>query len=478
MKGDNSMWSRLSVVLIPIVTLCVPAPVSAQVARPHALTADEAARRAVATSPELRARERSVTAADAEVDRARVGYAPRLTLLGRYTRLSPIDEPVIGPLVAAPGVGLGPIPPGTQLFNAPFSFPTVLDQYLLQANVTVPLSDYVFRISQGYSAAKHSRRAAELELEAQKLRAAADARLLYYDAARARAQASIASQALEQARAHLTATEAGFEVRRVSRADVLRAESQVASAELLLERAVGLGRVSDDRLRTMLHDPPDRQYEISEDLLAAAPPRLSSTLEQDLSQAWQNRPELRALDANIASLDEQSRSADAGNLPRVDAFGNAYYANPHPRAFPQEEKWRASWDVGIQVTWSPNDALSSSAASNALDAKRAELEARKSALRDALRTEVATARQALVESRAAIATSERRVAAAEEALRARGELYNFGRATSLEVLDAQTELLRARLELVEAHATALGARVRLDYALGREVVRRTARPSS
>jgi outer membrane protein TolC len=254
---------------------------------------------------------------------------------------------------------------------------------------------------------------------------------------------------------------------------VLRAESQLARAELLLERARNLTILSEDQLRTLLHDPPERSYEIGEDLLSPLPGEGARLNVAALyAEALQKRLEIRALDRTEYSLREQRRAARAGYYPRLDAFGNAYYANPNQRFFPQQQEWKASWDVGVQLTWTPNDAAVTSATSSSLEARRAQVEAQKGALRDALRSEVMQAYQALVEAEASIGTTERGLVAAEEAYRVRRELYEYGRATTVELIDAQTELLRARLESINARVDQRIARARLDHAVGRDAARR------
>src|SRR5437667_4194872 len=102
------------------------------VARPGGLTADEVARRAEATSFDVRANLHQIEAAAAGVDQALVGYFPRLYLGLRYTRLSPIGNQSLGNLVVAPDAGAGPIPMGSPLVNVPLSFPVLLNQTILQ----------------------------------------------------------------------------------------------------------------------------------------------------------------------------------------------------------------------------------------------------------------------------------------------------------------------------------------------------------
>ena len=104
-----------------------------------AITADEVARRVVATSPDLEVKRAELLAASAQVDQALVAFAPRVGLVARYTRLSDIDAPLLGILPVAPGLGEGPIPAGTPLVNVATTFPVILNQGTFAATLAVPL---------------------------------------------------------------------------------------------------------------------------------------------------------------------------------------------------------------------------------------------------------------------------------------------------------------------------------------------------
>jgi outer membrane protein TolC len=83
--------------------------------------------------------------------------------------------------------------------------------------------------------------------------------------------------------------------------------------------------------------------------------------------------------------------------------------------------------------------------------------------------EVTQASQALGKARVAVLTAQRGQQAAEESCRVRQVLFQNGRATSVELTDAETELTRARMELVSAQIDLRLASTRLRHALGRDV---------
>jgi len=425
------------------------------------LTADEVARRATATSFELKAKQEAVAAAEAQVDQAMVNFFPRVVLTGRYTRLSEVDIPTLIPPNS---------PLGQMMGGASFSFASPLDQWHTQAQLQVPISDYILRISRGYAAASKNLKAKQLDEQAQKLKTALDAKLAYYDWIRARGSAEVAEQTLEQAKGHLGDVKQAFAVGAASKADVLRVEAQVAQAEMLVERMRNLARITEDRLRVIMHDTSGRPYAVGENLEdEVVQVAQVNDVEALRDEAMSKRLEVKMVDESVGAVREQAKVAKAGMWPSVAAFADAIYANPNSRIFPQAEKWDFTWDAGIQVTWSPNDVFASSASGSSVAAQAAQLEAQRSALLDGIRLEVLQSAQAVREAQVAIETSRRGLDAAEESYRVRRELFRNGRATSMEVTDAETELLRTRLEALNARVELRTANARLEHALGRDI---------
>src|SRR5512138_2829157 len=168
---------------VVVVLVCAAGAAAAQ--KPG-LTAEEAARRAVATSLELRGQREQAAAAEASVDQARAGYIPRVSATARYTRLSDIEQTPLE---------LGPM---QQL-----KFPVLLNQTSVSAGLVVPVSDYLLRVSPAIDAARQGLRATEADGAATAARVDTNARVAYYGWVRAKLQVDVAKQAVDQARAHL-----------------------------------------------------------------------------------------------------------------------------------------------------------------------------------------------------------------------------------------------------------------------------------
>lgn len=118
-----------------------------------------------------------------------------------------------------------------------------------------------------------------------------------------------------------------------------------------------------------------------------------------------------------------------------------------------------------------SDAASAGARSEAAEARARAAEERERELVDAIRLEVLAADQDVREAAVARETSARGLAAAEESYRARRLLYPNGRATTVELLDAETDLTRARLDALGAAIDARVAAVRLAYAGSLRLIR-------
>ena len=115
-----------------------------------------------------------------------------------------------------------------------FNFP--VNNYTLLARLSIPLSDYVLRISDASDATKSARESSRLDVLAEKLRVASDARILYFNWLRGWAQVAIAQNTLESTRARLNDARASFEVGSISKADLLSIEALVANTEDILNR--------------------------------------------------------------------------------------------------------------------------------------------------------------------------------------------------------------------------------------------------
>jgi len=434
------------------------------------LTADEVARRAVETSPDLEAKLREVDAAAAQVDAALVGFFPRLKTQATYNHLSYVAPAQTAPGVQAPGAPVGPIASGTQLVNVgATSFPTIRNSTDITTSLTFPVTDVLLRATRDHAAATRSARAARLNALATQLKIQTDAKLTYYGWLRAKLQAEVAARAVVQARQHLEDVQVAFRADKVAKADVLRVESQLADAELTRTKAKNLVTYSATQLAIIMHVVPAADFGVGEDVLEPLSPfAVGPSIEALVDEASDSRPEMHALAASAEAQRQQAASARGAGMPQLNLVASSSHSNPSSRTFPQSDTFTATWAMGVQASISPNDIATGILNGRVYDSKVASTEAQRRALRDSLALEVAQSVQDIANADAAVESTARGLAAAQEGYRVRRLLFLAGRATSVELTDAETELTRAGQATADARVDQRVSRQRFQHAVGRD----------
>ena len=415
------------------------------------LTADQAASRATAASPTVRANAARIDVAIAQAETAELVRVPRVGATATYTRLSPID-----PLVLGEGLVI--------------SFPE--NTYAVQAQVGVALSDYVVRYPKLIAAARLGTEAARVTKRASEVDASQDARLAYYEWVRSRLQVMVARRQLTQVRGTLGQVRALAEAQRVSTADRMRVESQEAQAEQVVDQLEQLAALREEQLRLLIGAPSGQRLSIGEDIRAEMTAPAPGDLDQLLATAKQQRLEFRAFDVGIRAKEYQRRAERAALFPQLSAFATVDYARPNQRMFPQRDEFDLTWVAGLQLSWTLNDALVSRANTRRIAAETRELLADRENLERGTRLAVLSSQQAVSLAQHALLTSHKGLVAAEESYRVRQALLAAQRATAVELVDAETELTRARITALNARIDLRVASAQLAHALGNDIPRR------
>jgi len=413
------------------------------------LTSDQAAKRAAGASPTVRRRAAELDASVAQLEAAERARIPVLSGKASYTRLSHLDPPV-----------LQGIPTGF--------FPVLQNSYVFQGQLSVPLSDYVLRYPAVTDAARLGTEAARLGKRTSEVGAGQDARLAYYEWLRARLQVLIAQRQLAQVQSTLGQVRALAEAQRLSRADLMRVESQAAQAEQTLDQLQQFSLLREEQLRLLIGAPPNEPLALGEDIRTDVAASQVAPLDQLMGTAKQQRLEFRSIDVGIQAKDRQRDAETANLLPRLSAFGGIDYDNPNPRVFPAKDEFTLTWQVGAQLSWTLNDALIADTTQHRLRAEASELRADRENLEHGTRIEVMAAQQAVSLAQHALSTTQKGLSAAEESYRVRRELLNAERATAVELVDAETELTRARIAALNARVDLRVARAQLDHAVGND----------
>jgi outer membrane protein len=417
------------------------------------LTADQVAARATKVSPTVARSIADIDVAVAQAKSAELVRVPQVGATLSYNRLSAVDAPII----QLPGSTMG------------FSFPVILNNYSAQAQVAVSLSDYVFRYPKLIDAANLGMKAAKIGKQSAEIDIAQDARLAYWEWVRAELQVLIAKRQLAQVQSTLTRMRALAEAQRLSRADLMRMESNEAQAEQTLVQLTQLAELREEQVRILIDAPPGQPLTIGEDPRVDISAPTLGKLDELMDLAKKQRLDFRVLDVGISAKEKQASAEKANAYPKLSAFFSAEYSSPNQRIFPVTEDFNLTWVAGAQLSWTLNEMLYTNTNVDRLRAETNQLKADRENLERGTRVQIMSALQSVEVARAALATSQKGLAAAEESYRVRRELLNAQRATAVELVDAETELTRARIAALNARVDLRVALLQLEHALGNDV---------
>jgi len=404
---------------------------------PGGLTSAEAVTRIVATSPDLDRTRTLLLDAKGGAMQAMSALVPRLELLGRYSRLSPVDTPSYD----IPGFGS-------------VTFPSLTQQLASDATLMYSFTDSLAEALPAYRAAKKNEVAAGYQIEAERNNVAFAARQTYYEFARAEAGLGVANFALEAAESQRKETESLVQAGSAARVDLLRVEAQQEAARVAVERAKFGLQVATRALQAMMHT--EELPTLGEDLsgpVVAIPVETEGALKE---RAFRDRPDLLALRTYIVASKHQLRSAIGGRMPDLLIRGSAQYSNPNLRVIPQQDRFDPTWEAGAVIRWSPNDTVRAQGRAKQLQAELERAHADVIALQDMIRVEVAEGYHGLLASRSAMESARLGLSAAREGYRVTREQLQAGIVNTTTLLQAQSELIRAQVDVVES---AIGLRV-------------------
>lgn len=240
-------------------------------------------------------------------------------------------------------------------------------------------------------------------------------------------------------------------------ADVVRAQTAVASAIYGLTTARNNASVAEvDLAQLMGVDPRTPIITQEED----EPPVAETDANKLVQTAMQQRPEIRQAASEIQAANYGLSAAKTSNTPTMNATLG----------------WQQKGDTismdnqnllyGVTVTWTPFD---SGLTRGKVQEAQANLKSSQSQLQSTQLQVVSEVSQAYVNMQTAeqgVVTADAEVANADEALRLLEGRYSAGLGTFLDVLDAQTALLVAKTNRVNAQTAVNQARAALKYAIG------------
>ena len=417
-------------------------------AAPVRLTLDDAIVRARSTSGRLTSLAALSHAAAEGTRAANAARKPDVEVTAAYSRNSNVPELIL----STPGA-----PPRT-------IFPNLPNNWRARVGASLPLYTGG-RIENDIHASEETERATTADRAAAERDVVLETHVAYVNVLLARDTARVLAEAVASYDAHQKDAKNRMDLGLIASHEVLAVTVERERSELARTQAENAARVAEANLARLVGLPLDTTLELDASTLGDA---VSTVTADDLAKrAVAERPELEALRARVRAMEASAQSARAATKPQAGLQAGYDYANPNPKILPLTGDWNDTWSVGFNLSWKFLDGGKSNAASARAMAQADSLRAQLSDLESRIRLEVVTRRLEFDSALAGKVVAARGVDAARDALRVAQDRYKEGVLVSSELLDAETRLLTAQLEITRNEAQIQVARANLTRAAGR-----------
>jgi len=425
----------LALMLLTRLALASPAETEAGMPAPGSgvrapLTLEQCVALALGNHPALRGATYDVEGARAGVGAARAATLPQVGLSGSYAQ----SEGTLGTS------GGGASPEG---YSAALS----MRQLLFDSGRTPAL---IHEAESGRDAISATRDEVEQAV-------VFGARQTYFGVLAAGQVLEAQTQARDLSALHLKVAQARYQEGIAPKADVTKAQVELANAELDLIRAQSGVSLAYAALSNALGLPATTSLTVTGDLQS---PGAQPALETSLAFAYQNRPELKRADADLQAARSAVAVAASGTRPSL-------YATASTNWLDNSSVSDSGYAAGVTISFPLWDGGGTAARARQARAEVASSQAASDNAKQQVGLEVQQAYLNVVEADQRIATAEKLVAQAEENHRIAQGRYESGVGPMIDVVDAQTALTAARTSYAQARYDAHVTRARLDLASGR-----------
>ena len=436
------MRTPIAVLLFTLAPLALAAqPVASR------LTLADAIARAFETSHRLaegRAREQGAQAA---LKGVQAGDKPMVVVSAGYTRTNHVEEFAFGQGSARSVV-----------------YPDIPDNFATRLSMQWPIYTSG-RVDALERAATAEAQAVSADIETSRADLRFEVVRAYWAAATAREAVRVLEESAARADAQLRDARLRFDVGLIPPNEVSSLEAQRSREQAQLIEASNLRESAFIELRRLTGAAEESVVELADSLDTTVAGAQDSTAL--VREAFDQRPERKALTLRIGGIEARQQAAETGNKPVVAVGAGVDYANPNQRIFPRKGEWQESWDLSVNVSWPFFDF-------GRTKAQVAEIAAVALATRERLAefdsVVSADVRQRLLDldsSQAMVRAASEAVRSATDARRVVGDRFTAGVATSTDVIVAQVALLENELARTRALAGVRLAEARLHRVLGR-----------
>jgi outer membrane protein TolC len=420
----------LSAGLLLLLTLAVVTVVYAG----ETLTLEQAIETALQNNPGLKAADAQLEAAEAGVLKSNSGFLPKITVSETWSKSD-------NPLMVL----------GTKL-NQEIVSPADFDPSVL--NNPDPASNYNTRIAViqpvynggkeylGRRQSKLAREAAAQDRNRARQEAIVSVIKAYYSVQLAMEYRKVAVQSLATSVENARLAEARYQAGAVLQSDLLRAKVQEAEMHEMVTRSENGVKLAMANLSFAMGVPDRSDYEIEGTL---SPKDAGVDLGAVTGEALALRPDLVSLNLNRKNAEAGVSQAKTDFAPSLNLMGQVDWNST--RFTGDDAK---SWAVMAVLQWNLFDGLVTTSNVRQAAANAGRVRALEEQMQAAVQLQVKQAFYNLQASRDRIAATASSVQEAEEGLRIVQKRYEAGMTTFVDVLGAESALIRARTSVLQA----------------------------
>jgi outer membrane protein TolC len=281
----------------------------------------------------------------------------------------------------------------------------------------------------------------------------------YYRVLESKEILKVSETSREQRAEFFKLTEAFFKAGRATKIELLRAEAQLLDAERSLSQAREARRLSELILKKVI----GINLQTAMDIADSLPSELKEPAGEDvlLQEVMMNNPDLKKAGLLKEQSEASLQAAKGPYWPEISLQGTYGYRDRDVTS------WDSEWTAGVFLEWALFEGGLTKAQVGKARSRVNQVAWSERAMRDQVQIDL---RESLGNLRTAITSvnsTRRMVEAQDEAYQAAVEFYKRGKATYLEVLSAQVDLVQAKVTSVRAVADYQNAGARLDRVVGR-----------
>jgi OMF family outer membrane factor len=416
---------------------------------PQRLTLPEAVAMALHQNPKLGAARENAQSVGDQADSQRGKLLPVIRGVVNYSHVHSQQASSIGGILGGDGSSGGSSPPPSQL-NFWGGYASLGAQQPILG---------LTHLSEDWLGQVDSARASSADVRADEMDLRLGVEEGFLALFEARALGQIATASLDDLSQQLTITEANVKNGTMTQADLLRVKTAVANAQQQQIQAAVQEQVARAQLLTTIGLPAtNRVVDFVEP--DAYDGRAVPNEEDALRLAHENRPELRAAQFNLSAADHRKLARWFNLLPEA-GVGFTWYRMLNIPSFPSDIYvfgMSASWNIW---EWGA-DYYQAKAAGVLAESARLQLQSEQDVVIQEVETRLSQEKAAAN----AVQVAQAAIDSAVEAYRVTQVTVNAGAATTTDLLDAQSALTQARLNLVRARYQEWRARAELTRAIG------------